>query len=414
MKFFKRVKVLVLVVILVLLGIFIYLNKAKVVSIFGNNQDKEAAYSPSLVSEPTRTTLLDFGSTKVDGIINSRNKTTINITLFATSDYCIKTIEFNSQTYSNEEKENWLTLNFDIDEVDFYDRFNIKLTMASGEVYESVLDLKYLKLPNTAPSTPTISSSAISTNIKLRTRLTLTASNSSDAENDSFSYVWEGRNAETSTYSAGPHTVRVKAVDEYGYSSDWATYSFNVANVTPPVLNYTKNNDRSFDLSYNGSSLMKDFMSIVFEPSDSALTMTLNLEHIYDDSHVKVSYIVNNPTLSNVSFRIGTVFKRLNTHGYGDVASVNFYDKGYIIYNTKNSSDYLYVYLNNTENVTNVTSYTSYSGYAWIWDTIYAYMWGNSRWSHSNDMNMYTAYSWQGQSIGPGQTKKYSVIFAME
>lgn len=274
MKISKKQKILLLsVLIFFAIILLIYLNKDKIISIIANNQNKEASYEPTLVSQPTLANILNDDYFNIDGIINYRNKTTLNITLYVESTYCIRTVECNSQTFSNEENENWLQINFDINEVDFYSQLPISITMASDEVFQYALQLQYLKLPNTAPSVPNIVASPPNELITSTTNLTLTANNSSDEENDSFTYVWEGRTAETSTYAANPNSsyttynVKVKAVDQWGYSSDWTTYTFYVSDtpITPKIgdfVNYSAGDWTPDDMKLLGVSFNEDETAI--------------------------------------------------------------------------------------------------------------------------------------------------------
>ena len=83
-------------------------------------------------------------------------------------------------------------------------------------------------IKNSPPTTPVITRTPSGNSVAPGTKVTITAK-STDADNDSITYVWEGRNAETQVYPLGKNTVRVKAVDSTGAESPWAAIVFFVA-----------------------------------------------------------------------------------------------------------------------------------------------------------------------------------------
>jgi hypothetical protein len=95
-------------------------------------------------------------------------------------------------------------------------------------LYSAWTDIPFT-VSNSAPTTPVITRSPSGNSVAPGTAVTITAS-SSDPDGDSFTLVWEGRPAETSTsYPLGKNVVRVKAVDSTGAESPWAAVIFFVA-----------------------------------------------------------------------------------------------------------------------------------------------------------------------------------------
>ena len=87
---------------------------------------------------------------------------------------------------------------------------------------------KSFTITNSAPATPVITRTPSGNSVAPGTNVTIKA-NSTDADNDPITYIWEGRNAETQVYPLGKNTVRVKAVDSTGAESPWAAIVFFVA-----------------------------------------------------------------------------------------------------------------------------------------------------------------------------------------
>lgn len=79
-----------------------------------------------------------------------------------------------------------------------------------------------------APSTPVITRTPDGNSVAPNKPITITAA-STDLDGDTITYVWEGRQAETSAYPLGKNTIRVKAVDSTGMESPWAAIVFFVA-----------------------------------------------------------------------------------------------------------------------------------------------------------------------------------------
>ncbi|MFZ5966199.1 MAG: S-layer homology domain-containing protein [Bacillota bacterium] len=81
---------------------------------------------------------------------------------------------------------------------------------------------------NNPPSTPVITRTPDTNSVSPGTQVKITAQ-SSDPDGDMFTYVWEGRPSEISTYPLGKNVVKVKAVDEAGATSSWTAIVFFVA-----------------------------------------------------------------------------------------------------------------------------------------------------------------------------------------
>lgn len=83
-------------------------------------------------------------------------------------------------------------------------------------------------ISNSVPTTPVITRTPSGNSVAPGTAVTIRAA-STDPDGDAITYVWEGRNAETQTYTLGKNIVRVKAVDSTGAESSWAAIIFFVA-----------------------------------------------------------------------------------------------------------------------------------------------------------------------------------------
>lgn len=118
---------------------------------------------------------------------------------------------------------------------------------------------------NTAPTKPTITMSPNNNNLKANTQLTFSVGGSTDAENDSFSYLWSKNGVSWSStkpdgkYARGTHTVYAKAVDEWGAESQVATLTFTITNSAPSTPS----------ISMSPSSGLKANTNITFTPSGS-------------------------------------------------------------------------------------------------------------------------------------------------
>ena len=90
---------------------------------------------------------------------------------------------------------------------------------------------KTFTVQNSAPTRPVITRTPSGNSVAPGTPVTITAQ-STDADGDAITYVWENRPSETTTYPLGKNIVRVKAVDVTGAESPWAAIVFFVADPT--------------------------------------------------------------------------------------------------------------------------------------------------------------------------------------
>ncbi len=93
---------------------------------------------------------------------------------------------------------------------------------------------------NNAPTDPTVKVEKTRTAKNGKFLVNITA-NSTDADNDEITYEWEGK-SENDYYTVGNHTVRVRAVDSTGATSEWVEVSFEVISNAPtkPIVNVEK------------------------------------------------------------------------------------------------------------------------------------------------------------------------------
>ncbi|WP_312072423.1 S-layer homology domain-containing protein [Anaerotignum propionicum] len=87
---------------------------------------------------------------------------------------------------------------------------------------------KTFTVANSAPERPVITRTPNGNSVTPGTAVTITAQ-SSDADGDAITYVWENRPSESAVYPLGKNVVRVKAVDSAGAESPWAAIMFFVA-----------------------------------------------------------------------------------------------------------------------------------------------------------------------------------------
>lgn len=87
---------------------------------------------------------------------------------------------------------------------------------------------KTIEFVNQAPSKPVLTRTPTGGLVRPSQNVTITAS-STDPEGDAITYEWDGRTAETATYSYGKHIIKCRAVDAYGAASPWAAMVFFVA-----------------------------------------------------------------------------------------------------------------------------------------------------------------------------------------
>lgn len=97
---------------------------------------------------------------------------------------------------------------------------------------------KTITVQNLEPNKPKITMTP-NTVIESTTVVTFTAE-ATDPNGDEVTYEWENKR---DTYPVGQHTVRVRAVDQWGLAGEWAEISFTVINSPPtkPTLTCTPN-----------------------------------------------------------------------------------------------------------------------------------------------------------------------------
>lgn len=94
-----------------------------------------------------------------------------------------------------------------------------------------------LEIVNRPPSKPVLSMSPnSSSDIRSNTAITFTASGSSDPDGDTITYEYDNK---LTYYSVGLNTVKVRAIDSRGLTSDWATLTFTVNNTAPTIPTIT-------------------------------------------------------------------------------------------------------------------------------------------------------------------------------
>jgi hypothetical protein len=137
------------------------------------------------------------------------------------------------------------------------------LATVTDDLGRSFTCTKDFTIFNNPPSTPTITKNPAGSFVFQNETVTLTAL-SIDPDGDTVTYEWENR---LSTYPLGTHTIRAKAVDQWGAESAWATTTFTSAvlselgtlNVFYPL--------RLFEWKEDGRAISRyrlDFNSITF------------------------------------------------------------------------------------------------------------------------------------------------------
>lgn len=347
----------------------------------------------------------DYGI-KVKGIVNSRNSNNLNVTLKIESKSCIKKVISNGKDINNQNTDDMLELSMDI-QASFNDLIPLKIVMASGAEYDITIPMNKLIITNHSPTKPTINYWPLTTTIKNGRNVILKAENSTDEDGDKIKYIWEGRKAETATYDLGQHTVKVKAVDEWGAESEEATFTFNVINQNAATLSYTTGNN-SFNVWGNGNktTYANAGYSIVFNPSVSGVTLNVNLEEIYDGNYVKINYIINNPTDTDATFNLATHSDiQINNDDRATVTNISG-DKGFQM---TDGTYYYNFYLRGMDGVDDVSTYW-YGQYGQRTSNL----WNNSGRADLVGVDSGMAYSWQNKKVEKGKTITLSVILGLE
>ena len=112
------------------------------------------------------------------------------------------------------------------------------VTDDAGRVFSYSLPIE---VTNTAPTTPTASTSVTRT-IKDGKFLVNFTVKATDPDGDAITYEYDGQSLD-GYYAVGPHTVRVRAKDSCGAYSDWTAINFTVSNSAPatPVISRNPN-----------------------------------------------------------------------------------------------------------------------------------------------------------------------------
>ncbi len=138
---------------------------------------------------------------------------------------------------------------------------------------------------NNAPSIPQITMTPATGTVNVSSQIKIIAV-STDPDQDTLTYEWTGRLAETSTYPAGKQTVTVKAKDEHGLESPSATLIFYVlgSSETSGGLTLTGPESRIFETGIPGAII-----------TNYTFTVPLVVNH-YGEDHawVKGLNIANN------------------------------------------------------------------------------------------------------------------------
>ena len=416
MKNVKKITFIFIIFFLTLLCIYISFSITQKIfnkkdSIYKSNKVVENLIinEANTTEQPEISDIIEFDNgIRVKGIVNSRISTNLNVTLYIEANYCIKSIQYGEQIFTNIEKENdnWLKIDLDLT-ANFNDTISLKINMASSNIYDVEIPLKKLKIPNKAPSTPTIEHWPLTSSIKKGRNVILKAKESFDEDGDNITYIWEGRNAETSVYDIGTHTVKVKAVDEWGAESEWATYTFSVINVEAATLTYSCTNNH-FNIWGNGNQTTygNSGYSVVFKPSTSNVNLNIAIEPIYDGNYIKIKYIVHNSSDVIATYGIATHADiMINSNDRAPIYNIEG-DKGFIM---TDGTYYYNVYLANTENITNVNSY---------WYGLYSNrtnnLWNNGPRTDLVGVDSGMAFSWQDKSINPGEIQELFIIIGLE
>lgn len=128
---------------------------------------------------------------------------------------------------------------------------------------------------NSAPTKPTVTANVNrnqQSGGKFLVNLTV---NSTDADGDAITYEYQNK-ATDNYYPIGTHTVQVRAKDNYGGVSDWASVSFTVANSAPTKptvtanVNRNQHNDGKFLVTLTVNSTDPDGDAITYEYQNKA------------------------------------------------------------------------------------------------------------------------------------------------
>ncbi len=208
---------------------------------------------------------------------------------------------------------------------------NYTLTATVTDRYGNVCTAEdSIEITNTAPETPTIAidldyNDTINTytpECQIKAGIT---PNSSDVDGDAVEFEYDTASAQTGYFGVGEHTVRVRAVDQWGLASEWAEQTFTVSSDEPDVDLYctvlgsndgTNIEDLDFDLEISRSGPNQIFVADYHNPahSESISTLSLNEDNSIVHGHyafgrhillVKVVDIFGNTAYGARAFIIG-------------------------------------------------------------------------------------------------------------
>lgn len=234
-------------------------------------------------------------------------------------------------TKDNEHAEYVGDLNDDGGEIAILATGNYILTVTVTDQYGNVCMAEdSIEITNTAPEIPTITI-ALDYNDTINTytpecqiKASITPS-SSDADGDSFEFEYDALSAQSGYYGVGEHTVRVRAVDQWGLASEWAEQTFTISSGEPDVDLYctvlgsndgTNIEDLDFDLEISRSGPNQIFVADYHNPdhSESISSFSLNEDNSVIHGHyafgrhillVKVVDIFGNTAYGAREFIIG-------------------------------------------------------------------------------------------------------------
>ncbi|QUH21977.1 hypothetical protein [Alkaliphilus sp. B6464] len=109
---------------------------------------------------------------------------------------------------------------------------------------------------NQAPQRPTIAMNVTGRIVNGLYEIILGAS-SIDPDGDQLRYEWVGK-SENDLYTQGTHTVKVRAIDNFGKASEWTTKTFDTKDPMKAIFddwnNYIKTDSKSGEWKYNSTS----------------------------------------------------------------------------------------------------------------------------------------------------------------
>lgn len=240
-------------------------------------------------------------------------------------------------------------------------------------------------------------------------------------EDNGISYIWQGREEETSTYEVGTHTVMVKAVDENNNESEWVSKTFSVIDMEVPQIGVTLVSGNNFNiLGKNGNKTTfsnKGYTTILLVDGKSTnvvhgkgsvnnVNCTTNVSIIEDGNYAKIEYIITNNSLTNKTVSIATHADIMINND--DKARIDNLpgNKGFIM---TDRTLYYNVILRGQEGITDVDSY--WFGY---YSDRTKNLWNDTHPESLVNTDSGMVYSWKNRVIAPGETKSFIVKIGLE